>query len=259
MPSPARPRKTRTPTRKSAAHSSAEIAILSDIHSNRHALEAVLAECDRRGVTRFCCLGDIVGYGAFPTDCVRLIRSLGCPTVIGNHDHCVFTGEIDERVSELARVGMEYSIKQLNLSGRRWLEKLPEVIVQENFTLVHASLDGPLDWEYIRVASEAAPTLRRQTTPLCFYGHTHLPKIFVGDLSPPPQPARNGKCRFHRDGRALLNPGSVGQPGGATRVPNSPSSIHRSSRWSSWRLSTTSRPPRTRSWRPVCLPSSRRG
>jgi predicted phosphodiesterase len=67
----------------------AQIAVLGDIHSNLTALEAVLKACQRRKITRFICLGDIVGYAAHPTECLELIRSLDCVTVLGNHDACV--------------------------------------------------------------------------------------------------------------------------------------------------------------------------
>src|SRR3954452_4697276 len=100
------------------------LAILSDIHSNLHALDAVLAVCKRRGVTRFACLGDIVGYGAFPAACVDRIRSLGCPVVQGNHDAYVASGKLDSDISPLARAGVEYSIAHLSPEDRNWLAAL---------------------------------------------------------------------------------------------------------------------------------------
>ncbi|MEA3212230.1 MAG: hypothetical protein QOE70_5287 [Chthoniobacter sp.] len=190
-----------------------EVAILSDIHSNLHALRAVLAECERRKIPRFCCLGDIVGYGAHPAECLKLVRSLKCPTVIGNHDFYAACGKWGDDLSDLAQAGVEYSIRKLTRAARQWLGDLPEVFTADTFTLVHASLHDPLSWEYIVSSEQARPSLLLQETPLCFYGHTHRPKLFVGGGSPPEMLAE-GKFQFRRDGRYLINPGSVGQPRG---------------------------------------------
>ena len=189
------------------------IAILSDIHSNRHALEAVLTECERRKITRFVCLGDIVGYGAHPAECLKLVRTLKCPTVIGNHDYYVAAGKWSDDLSEPAQAGVEYSIRNLNIAARRWLKNLPEIFTTETFTLVHASLQNPLAWEYILSSQAARPTLLLQETPLCFYGHTHRPKLFIGG-GPQPEMVADGVFQFDRNGRYLINPGSVGQPRG---------------------------------------------
>jgi diadenosine tetraphosphatase ApaH/serine/threonine PP2A family protein phosphatase len=197
--------------RKRVVAPSSEIAILSDIHSNLHALQAVLAECARRKITRFFCLGDIVGYAAFPGECVKQIRALRCPTVIGNHDYYAAGGDDHNGLSEGARLGIEYSKKKLTAAARKWLRALPEVIDGESCTLVHSSLDEPLEWNYIFDPDEARPSLVRQEKPVCFYGHTHVPKLFSGG-APSPVPLAPGKFQLQREGYALINCGSVGQP-----------------------------------------------
>ncbi len=204
--SPATKRKPRIP--------SAEIAVLSDIHSNLQALQAVMAECRRRKINRFFCLGDIVGYGANPMECLKLIRSLKCPTVIGNHDYYVATGEVDYDVSTLARIGLQHSNEELPKSAKKWLSELPEVVITEGVTLVHASLAEPKEWHYILDFDEAIACMAELTTPICFFGHTHLQKIYVKDGLPRPKAIAENKYQFDRDGFCLVNPGSVGQPRG---------------------------------------------
>ncbi|HEV7402285.1 MAG TPA: metallophosphoesterase family protein [Chthoniobacteraceae bacterium] len=213
MPPKSRARKAK-PVRKPKAPPvpSHAVAVLSDIHSNLHALMAVVELCKGRGIHRFWCLGDIVGYGAYPAECLKLIRALDCLTVLGNHDYYVAGGDNDHDLNDLALAGIEHSKKALTPAARKWLRERPEVIVAETFTLVHSSLPHPLEWDYVLGSADARPTLHAQTTPVCFYGHTHVPKLFAGGQSAPPEKLGEGKYRFDRAGRALVNPGSVGQP-----------------------------------------------
>lgn len=197
---------------KRQAKPSVEIAVISDIHSNLQALDAVAAECKRRTINRYFCLGDIVGYGANPRECLKLIRSLRCPTVRGNHDHYVAFGEVDEDVSFLARRGLEYSAMSLTRQGKQWLRELPEVLLVDDATIVHASLFHPGEWHYIMSPSDALASMDEQTTPLCFHGHTHVTRIFALPGSPAPERMSDRKFRFSKRGHYLINPGSVGQP-----------------------------------------------
>jgi predicted phosphodiesterase len=220
-PKPA-PRSAAAQKRRAAAkqeRASPEWAVLSDIHSNLHALQAVLAECERRKISRFLCLGDTVGYAAYPAECLRLIRGLkGCRTVIGNHDHYVSQCDVSGDLNTVARAGVQYSIDHLTKSAREWLGALPAVIVEESFTAVHASLEEPLEWDYILTNSDAAVTLHLQTTPVCFYGHTHHAKLFASGRDKVEQ-LGDGKFRVNATGRYLVNPGSVGQPRGGDPRP----------------------------------------
>lgn len=192
------------------------VAIISDIHSNLHALEAVLADCHSRGVERFCCLGDIVGYAAQPAECLERVRSLGGPVVIGNHDFYVARGRVDDDISDVARAGVLYSQARLNGEQKKWLAARPQVHEEECFTLVHASLDRPSKWDYIFDTGDAGATLRMQKTPVCFFGHTHMPSLFIGrrGSASNTRSAAEGIFKFRADGRCLVNPGSVGQPRG---------------------------------------------
>jgi predicted phosphodiesterase len=216
---PKRPSRSRRIRKSDApgtpANVSAELAVLSDIHSNLHALEAVLAECRRRKINRFLCLGDIVGYNAFPAECLRRIRALKhCQTVIGNHDLYVARGEVSEGLNTVAQAGVRYSIDHLTKSARSWLEKLPAVVVGESFTGVHATLEAPLEWDYIFSSADAAMTLHLQTTPVCFYGHTHQPKLFASGQAKKVEQLGESRFQLSSEGAYLVNPGSVGQPRG---------------------------------------------
>jgi predicted phosphodiesterase len=189
------------------------LAILSDIHSNVHALDAVLAECRRRGVTDYCCLGDVVGYGAYPAECVQRIRDLACPVVQGNHDAYVASGRLDSDVSPLAKAGVEYSISKLSKADREWLGALPYVYRwKENVTLVHSSLNEPEEWHYVRICRMAEDSFEYQKTPLCFFGHTHVSQIFRRHGSSRPEPSEQNSVTLVNGDLYLVNPGSVGQP-----------------------------------------------
>ncbi len=194
---------------------SAEVAVISDIHSNLQALEAVVAECEKRQINRYFCLGDIVGYGANPTECLKLIKSLHCTTVMGNHDMYVATGNIDADVTALARRGLEHSNEQLTKTAKKWLLSLPSALTPDGATIVHASLYEPLEWHYLIDPMDAIPSIRLQTTPICFFGHTHVPKIYVSPDGPKPKLVEDSKFAFSHEGRYMVNPGSVGQPRGS--------------------------------------------
>jgi predicted phosphodiesterase len=191
----------------------AQIAVLGDIHSNLGALQAVLKVCKRRKITRFICLGDIVGYAAHPAECLELVRSLNCVTVLGNHDACVVAGEPHEAMNPLAAAGIRYSIEHLGADAREWLAGRPMVVKHEpNETIVHASLSEPGEWHYITDGREARGSFAVQTTPLCFFGHTHKPSLFSVASRPQPESLGKLKFRFSPEGRCMVNPGAVGQP-----------------------------------------------
>lgn len=197
-----------------------KIAVLSDIHSNLTALRAVLRACERVGIAQFYCLGDIVGYGPHPAECLRLIRQLpDCLTVLGNHDDCVARGRVALGLNAYAAEGVRYSIRQLGKAERAWLRALPLILEPDRATtIVHASLWQPKAWHYILGGQDAKRSFVHQTTPICFFGHTHRSTLFAvagaGASATPPEQIGRMKFRFHRAGRYMINPGSVGQPRG---------------------------------------------
>jgi diadenosine tetraphosphatase ApaH/serine/threonine PP2A family protein phosphatase len=186
-------------------------ALLADIHANLHALEAVLEDARAHGCTAFHGLGDVVGYGAFPIECIDLLRGLGGVCVLGNHDEAA-AGEMTlEDFGDDAAASLLWTRSVLDGERRMWLSTLRMVRQVRGITLVHASLDTPGAWGYVSSPSEAELSMACQVTPLCFVGHTHLPRVYSrgdGGIHPPWEEG----WRVPADGKFLVNAGSVGQP-----------------------------------------------
>ncbi len=186
------------------------IAVLSDIHSNLAALEAVRA--DLPPVDEIWVLGDIVGYGPQPNEVVRVLQELGARSVLGNHDAAAIGSITAEEFNADARAAIEWTATQLDANAKTYLATLPEVRVSGDLTAVHGSPREPI-WEYIASPAIAAANLASFETWLCIFGHTHLPIIFrAADGRVEAIPATPGEPVRLDARRALMNPGSVGQP-----------------------------------------------
>jgi diadenosine tetraphosphatase ApaH/serine/threonine PP2A family protein phosphatase len=179
------------------------LAIISDVHANLEALDAVTQAAEAAGAEAFVCLGDVVGYGPDPVACIDAVRARCANVVLGNHDLAVATGggraflPADGRRAAAVHHGL------LDEERRAWLESLPLRAEGWGATFVHASPDDPGGWHRL----DSYPVLRAQfdafDTPLCFVGHSHVPGV-VGD--------RIGALQVRPGGRFLVNAGSVGQP-----------------------------------------------
>jgi predicted phosphodiesterase len=185
-------------------------AIFGDIHANLEAFEVVLADAKEQGCESFICLGDVVGYNANPRECLEIVQSLGCPVVKGNHDCYASSDESLVTFNPLAEMAIQWTRDQLNPEEKRWLSELPLIVHLRGFTVVHASLDEPGEWNYVLNQLDAAASFSRQSTELCFFGHTHTPRAYIKDSSIVGLPfdrlvPEPGKKYF-------VNPGSVGQP-----------------------------------------------
>lgn len=186
------------------------IAVLSDIHANLAALDAVredLPELDETWV-----LGDIVGYGPQPNEVIRALQEMGARSVLGNHDGAAI-GTVDPAdFNPDARSAIEWTAGVVDPNSRAYLAALPEVRRDGELTAVHGSPRDPI-WEYIVSPGVAAANLGAFETRLCLFGHTHLPVIFhVEDGQMAVVPAMPDAPIQIDAGRALVNPGSVGQP-----------------------------------------------
>ncbi len=189
------------------------ILVISDIHANFTAFEAVLAHCD--GEWDFVwCLGDVVGYGPDPNECVDRLKELPQLCLAGNHDWAALN-RLDVRTfNPDARRAVEWTQATLTDENTRWLEALPVTFVIGEFTLVHASPREPI-WEYILEPSIAALNFPHFETPYCFVGHTHQPVIYtVSDESGDAASALPlyNEPRTLNGQRQIINPGSIGQP-----------------------------------------------
>jgi len=190
------------------------ILVLSDVHANLEALEAVLAAAGGWDDVWF--LGDAVGYGPDPEACLERLAGLE-PAVwlAGNHDHAAL-GKIDPATFNTdARKAAEWTGRRLSADQRRLLEgaRVRVEDARTDTTLVHGSPRQPLH-EYILTASTADENFRCFTSALCLFGHTHVPVIYEaavdGTLRHSPEPGRTNV--LDRDTRWLVNPGGVGQP-----------------------------------------------
>lgn len=185
-------------------------AIFGDIHANLEALETVLYDAAERGCTDYVCMGDIVGYNANPAECINRVRDMGCPVVKGNHDEEAVLDTSLEGLNPLARRAMEWTRAQLGPEDRKWLAELKLIRQVRDFTVVHATLDTPGSWTYVTNKFDAMASFSYQFTQLCFYGHTHTPKIYVkGDSV---ESLDESDTILELGKKYFINVGSVGQP-----------------------------------------------
>src|SRR5579863_5283560 len=156
-------------------------AVFTDVHANLEALEAVLAEIDtlaeEEPIDQIWFLGDLVGYGPNPNECITLLRKRTDVIIAGNHDAAA-VGNLDlEEFSTAARISAEWTAQQLTEEHRAFLTNLPERMEIGDCTLVHGSPYGPL-WEYLTSEALAERSFQHFSSRLCFVGHTHVPVIF---------------------------------------------------------------------------------
>jgi diadenosine tetraphosphatase ApaH/serine/threonine PP2A family protein phosphatase len=186
--------------------------IISDIHANLPALEAVLADAGQ--FDSAWCLGDLVGYGPDPNECIERIRDLpNLECIMGNHDAAA-VGAIDvDAFNPDARKTVLWTRERLTPANKEYLKKLPDRIKLEFITLVHGSPFKPI-WEYLLDTRSATISFEFYDTPYCFVGHTHLPVLYyMPDTRVTAQlivPEHVSQMTLAP--RAIINPGSVGQP-----------------------------------------------
>lgn len=186
-------------------------AILSDVHSNLEALQVVLADTKEQNCTHYVCLGDVVGYGPNPKECLDAIRDLNCPTVMGNHDEYCAT-ELDlTGFNPMAADAIKWTRAQLSSDDKAWLRDLKYVRIAESFTIVHATLDLPEKWAYVFDKLAASASFNYQHTAVCFNGHTHVPIAFVRS-DKGIQGGLYSKIKIEVGRKYFINCGSIGQP-----------------------------------------------
>jgi diadenosine tetraphosphatase ApaH/serine/threonine PP2A family protein phosphatase len=189
------------------------VAIVSDIHSNLAAFEAVLRHAEGGGaLDALWCLGDTVGYGPQPNECIALLRSYEHRAVAGNHDLAACERMGTEEFNAAAAEAARWTAAQLSPEARGFLRALPLTACDGDFTLVHGSLRWP-EWEYLLSSEQAQAQFELQRTPYGLVGHSHLQFVFVEEGSAPRlQPVVDGeRVELGRE-RLVLNPGGAGQP-----------------------------------------------
>jgi len=189
----------------------APVAIISDIHGNLPALQAVIADIEQQGIEELVCLGDIVGYGAQPAECIDLLRSLNfCAILRGNHDAYVAADEDPSNMSDETAEVIRWTRCMLTPEQRAWLGALPLTWQGKDYKVVHASLHQPEQWGYVLEPSAAALHFAHQLKPLCFIGHSHQPKMFVEGEDRALDITSLESVRPNR--KQVVNVGAVGQP-----------------------------------------------
>ncbi|MBL8863609.1 MAG: metallophosphoesterase family protein [Planctomycetes bacterium] len=188
--------------------------ILGDIHANLSALRSVLEHFRARRVERILSVGDVVGYGAAPTECIEILRAAGARVVKGNHDAaCVH--ELDlAYFNTYARAAVSWTRGQLSRADCTWLAQLPLTLDLEDCSVAHGTYHRPERFDYVQGESDAEASLDRIPTPVCFVGHSHVPIALVRLEDDPLRTARAEGTDIDLSDvhRALINVGSVGQP-----------------------------------------------
>ena len=172
-----------------------KIAVVSDIHSNLEALTEVLKEIESIKVDAIYCLGDIVGYGPKPNECINLIKSVTDKVVVGNHDSAVINQTDMMLFNSYARESTEWTRRMITDENYEYLLKLPLKISENDLLFVHSTPLIPEDWNYILTQHSAEKHFNYFTEQACFIGHSHRPEMFRSI-----------------DDRLIINVGSVGQP-----------------------------------------------
>lgn len=188
------------------------IAVISDIHGNLHALEAVMDAIDEMGIRTVYCLGDVVGYGAFPNECVELLRFRRIPTLAGNHDHAALEMTDIQFFNNIAKAAVMWTRERLSEENADWLRQRPyTIVVDEKIFLVHASPDQPEQWGYVLTYGEARHCFECFNEKLCLIGHSHQPAVVELDDDQLSSPI-GAEIEMRDDCRYLINVGSIGQP-----------------------------------------------
>jgi predicted phosphodiesterase len=202
--------------------------IVSDIHSNLDALDAVLKELDQEGLDQLVCLGDIVGYGPNPNECCDVLRQRNCLAIAGNHDEAAASADYAEKFNSLAAAAIAWTRNQLTKDNRSFLMALPRERHFDTFDIVHGTPGAHFD--YILGITDACNAFEHVHKPITFIGHTHVAEVFFQECSSQPlgrlneagapKPGRTFHQRLANGGRIevtpqfryIVNPGSVGQP-----------------------------------------------
>jgi len=189
------------------------VAVLSDIHGNRHALDAVLADADDRGCEEIWCLGDVVGYGADPNGCCAAIRAAAGVCLVGNHDLVAIGTLSSEQFSPDAAAAATWTAGELRAEHRAWLAGLQPSGSAQGCALAHGSPRHPI-WEYVLSPRTAEESLEAFDEQVALVGHSHVALSFAKAGRDPVelQQRQDGEEALLGARRWIVNPGSVGQP-----------------------------------------------
>jgi predicted phosphodiesterase len=191
------------------------IAFISDIHGNLAALEAVLQDIDRHDIQTIICLGDVIGYGPDPAECVRLVSSRCRMSVMGNHEAMLIYAGLDglQGMPDGVTQPLRLAYEQLSPEQMTWISQMPLVVALDPVTAVHGRLDDPERFAYLFSEKDAEKNFEIQKNPVCVQGHSHVPVLWE-------KSERGTFCysqalhpvRLSSRSKYVVNVGSVGQP-----------------------------------------------
>lgn len=187
-------------------------AVLADIHGNLDALEAVLATI--KGVDEYLLLGDTVGYGPEPDECITAVRQIGPIMIAGNHDRTVTDDVNKDLYSKELNDNLEWSKHRISAENMMMLREAPEHFLGTNFEMVHGSLRQPLE-EYISDVQTGAMSIELMKKKVLFAGHLHIPLLIFKDVDGKYDGWQLGdgdEIKLSKFDKAIVNPGAVGQP-----------------------------------------------
>jgi predicted phosphodiesterase len=191
----------------------ADYAVISDVHANLEALQAVLKEIERERVDSILFLGDSVGYGPDPNECTEIVRDRTDVFIAGNHDRAAAGMNNITNFNPFAMVAIEWTGKVLTYENRDFLKGLPltKELKDDDIFLVHGSPKEPHKWHYLRSEYDAQDNFPYFREKMCFVGHSHAPFII--------EYTAKGRTAFHYNhttikekSRYIINAGSIGQP-----------------------------------------------
>lgn len=196
----------------------ARIAVISDIHGNLEALEAVMSALEKDAVDHVVHLGDLVGYNASPRECIQLLQKHRAISVMGNHDLAVLEPKIAENFNVMAFQALHYSIGQLTAGEKRYLQGLSRSeVLWDRYLICHGTPESLESYiQNVYQAKRVFNLLRKHYggVRVCFFGHTHVQIVWVSDPRGKVfvKEHTNGEILLESDHHYLVNPGSVGQP-----------------------------------------------
>ncbi|MCX7911136.1 MAG: metallophosphatase family protein, partial [Endomicrobia bacterium] len=190
------------------------IAIISDIHSNFEALNAVIDDFKNYSITEIFCCGDIVGYGPNPNECIEILKNKNILSVIGNHDAAIIDEVNLDWFNKDAKEAILINKKIISQENLKYIKTLPRYIIKNELLLVHGSPRDPI-YEYLLTPNFLEINIKHMKQKICFCGHTHIPLIYSkssDEKSKIYYPKNNFSIKLEKDKKYIINVGSIGQP-----------------------------------------------
>lgn len=186
-------------------------AVFADIHGNLEALQAATAYTQKQHLSHFLILGDSIGYGVNPNECLEWALQYATYHVLGNHEAAILHENIRWEFTDWARVAIDWTAEKLHEGLAAKIKGLPYMQIQDTLTLAHGTIHVPERFDYLLDPSEAHKSFLAMQTRVGFVGHSHIPCVFT-EKSQESRHLSEGMLQLRKDERYLLNPGSIGQP-----------------------------------------------